>query len=143
MQGRRLDIATFFLRACAVLGFMQGVIALCLSPHPEMVGSFSVSLGEGPTPIWAHLIVVLFMTISVPFLFEKDPSHAALFGLVGALYAMEPLEVVGVPSLPLDLLVVPVLALAAMREPRRLARGRLRLVLLAAWERARPRFGLI
>ncbi len=89
---------------------------------PELRGQFLDHLGAGITPLWAHLVVVAVMTSAAVVLVWSDECTAALFALVGAMYASEPIEAVGGSELSVERLLVPLIVTLAILIPEPLPR---------------------
>ena len=70
-----------------LLGLYRTLPALAALRLPALRGQLTEHLGAGITPLWAHLVIVAVMTLAAVVLVWRDTSTAALFALVGAMYA--------------------------------------------------------
>ena len=115
-ENQRLAVSVAFL-ILAVAGMSKCIPALAAILLPSLQAQLGDHLGVGVAPLWTHEVVVLSMTLGVFFIWRHDTGLAALFSLVGALYATEPLLAIGIEMLSVELLLVPLFVVIAAIEP--------------------------
>lgn len=121
MRDSRVDlppVVSVFLVSLALLGLGRMLPALAALRMPELRGQLSEHLGAGIAPLWVHLVVVVAMTVATVILVWSDECSAALFALVGAMYAAEPLQAVGGAEVAVEKLLVPLVVSLAILKPR-------------------------